>query len=224
MFCGNGGRENPEGAAFCANCGQPLEDTSSGRSRRYKKVGIAALAALIGVAAVVLILIFTGGRRGAGETAEKFVTALFQGDGETMVELIPDGLLREMADEGDISLRQMKRQLAQQFCTRFEGVTDITEGMKVIATAQGERDFTRSDRRYILDYYDEMDVNVKDAKLVLVRFSIKAGGEALEPDDPVEVPVIRVGRSWYVDMTNVGNDFLVSLMGALWSGGLFGAA
>ena len=177
MFCGNCGRENPEGAAFCANCGQPLEDTSSGRSRRYKKVGIAALAALIGV-----------------------------------------------ADEGDISLRQMKRQLAQQFCTRFEGVTDITEGMKVIATAQGERDFTRSDRRYILDYYDEMDVNVKDAKLVLVRFSIKAGGEALEPDDPVEVPVIRVGRSWYVDMTNVGNDFLVSLMGALWSGGLFGAA
>lgn len=222
MFCGNCGAQNPDGATFCAQCGAPLSNqqttspvgSTAVAANKNKIIGMAAVGVVALVVLIVIISIFSG--RGANSTAEKLMTATFKGDGEGIVELIPDGVIEAYGDQRNLSSKDARSALAVYFENTFKGASGIanTGDIKVSADAVGDKEYSASQKQSIVNDYKNIGVNIKDAKLVLVDVTIKYGGEELETKKPIEVPLVKVGGSWYVDFDNMNSAFALSIVSA----------
>ena len=60
-------------------------------------------------------------------------------------------------------------------------------------------DRTQDDIDYLQEQYNEFNVDIDDAKLVQVSLTVEYGD--MSDSTEMEVPVIKVGRSWYLDVS-----------------------
>lgn len=222
MFCGNCGKQNPDNATFCSGCGAkltPVSPTPRGRSKRKNKnamVGMIAVAVVAVAVIVLLVVLFSG--RSAKSTGEKFIKAAFNGDGDEIVDLMPDSLFKGYAEEMNTKVGKIKDQYEESFEDQFDSLSEMLDDLKFTVKATGTDDYSERETERIIDYYKEFDVKVKDAKTVDVKVTIKSHGDKLELNSPLEVPVIKVGGSWYIDYYNLGNmaySILSAVGGAL---------
>ncbi len=227
MFCGNCGAQNPDGSAFCSECGAPLAPSTpaapsggaaaaAAPADKHKIIGIAA----VGVAALVVLIIIIAlcSGRSAKSAAKSFMEAVFDGDGEEIVDLLPKGVIKSYAERMDIKTKEAKKALEENYEDQFDGLAEMMEDLKVTIKVTGDDEYDDEDLDDIKEAYKSVDVKVKDAKVMLVKLTIKYKGEKLELDEPVEVPVVKVGGSWYLDIQELGSRFASSLMGAITSG------
>ncbi len=227
MFCGNCGKQNPDDATLCSGCGATLTPvaTSGKRSRRrknnYAMVGMIAVAVVVVLVVVLLVALFSG--RSAKATGVKFIEAVFDGDGEEIVDLIPDSYFKQYAREMDVKVSRVKDQFEESFEDQFDAISEMMDDVKVTAKATGTDDYSKRETEDIIDSYEDADVKVKDARTVEVEVTLKYRGEKVELGTPIEVPVIKVGGSWYIDVINLGSmgySVLNALGGSL--GGFLG--
>ena len=64
-----------------------------------------------------------------------------------------------------------------------------------------------SDMRYIVEDYEEIGVKVKEAKIVEVELTVKAFG--MTESSEMEIGVVKIGGSWYVDVNNFDMDDII---------------
>lgn len=216
MFCGKCGVKNADDATFCTGCGAKLNGAKpvvSGTSvtvnpnDKNRKVGIIAVA-VVAVVVVALIIGLFGGR-GYKATVEKFVDAQFDADAEAIFELIPEKMIayaleEEGYDEDELDefIEEGNEELQDQldYIERYLG-EDWTVSYEILTV----EDVTGDDLDDLKEDYEDMDIKVSAAKTVEIELTIKAGDT--ETGNSLDVSVIKVGRSWYLDLASMGGLF-----------------
>lgn len=216
MFCGKCGAKNEDHVGFCANCGAKLNSDSStptvtlstpSQNHQNRKVGIIAVAVV--AVAVVLLGIFLFSGRSYKSTVEKYIDYQFDGNAEGIINLMPDKMLDyAMEQDGyapsdlDEAIADMNDELQDQLDTLdsyFEDGWDIS--YKIIKA----EDVKGDDLDDIKDSYADADIKVSAAKSVEVELTITSG--ETESSNSMYIDLVKVGRSWYLDVASMGNLF-----------------
>lgn len=218
MFCGKCGVENASDAAFCSGCGAKLNDeqvtktdaAASGAGDKNRKVGVIA-AAVLAVAVICIIIALFGGRSYKA-TANRFIKAQFNADAEAVLDLVPnkvvDYLLEEEGydeDELDEFIEEADDTLQSyiELIELFLGVD--SDDWKITHEIADVDNVTGDDLDDLKDAYEDIGVKVSAAKIVEVELTIKFDKE--EETDSMELALIKVGRSWYMDVESMGSFF-----------------
>lgn len=217
MFCGACGAKNPDGAAFCQSCGAPLREMqaeavpqggsaadSIQSSQRNKMIGIAAVAA---AAIVVVFLAFNLlGGRGYESTVTKFLDATLDGDAETIISLLPDKMVDQALEElgyhpsdRDEAVEELNAALQSAAGSLKEALGD---NLKVSYNVVSAEDLSASKLLELRQSYSVYDIDVEGAKEVDVEMTVTATALDLSGTYTLTVPVVQVGRSWYLDAEN----------------------
>lgn len=217
MFCGKCGTENLDGTVFCKECGAPLKGTGTAQSaaattvtpssQRYKKIGILAIGILAVVVVVILVALLGG--RSYQKTVEKCIEAQFAADMDTIVELIPEGVMSYLiSEEGyteedvDALLEEAEEELRDEldrFDEHFGADWEMSYEILTVEDVKGE------DLVDLRKEYDDTDVKIAEAKVVELEVTIQ-GSEA-EVTETTDIRVVKSGRSWYLDMAQM-DDFV----------------
>ena len=217
MFCGACGAKNPDGAAFCQSCGAPLREMqaeavpqggsaadSIQSSQRNKMIGIAVVAA---AAIVVVFLAFNLlGGRGYESTVTKFLDATLDGDAETIISLLPDKMVDQALEElgyhpsdRDQAVEELDAALQSAAGSLKEALGD---NLKVSYNVVSAEDLSASELLELRQSYSVYDIDVDGAKEVDVEMTVTATALDLSGTYTLTVPVVQVGRSWYLDAEN----------------------
>lgn len=211
MYCGNCGAQNPDGAAHCGNCGAPLNTGAQGgavaaSAKKNRNIGIAITVGLVVVVvAAVLIIIFAVGGGSPKSVAEDMLEALFDGDLDKIVKMVPDELIKGIAKEEDMTTREAREELSDMLEDELDGVSDYISMMDVSVKATGEDDYDSDELDDVKDDYADYDVKVKSAKTVEVKVSMEFLGQ--KQTEELDVPVVKIGGDWYVDFINLDKVF-----------------
>lgn len=217
MFCGACGAKNPDGAAFCQSCGAPLREMqaeavpqggsaadSIQSSQRNKMIGIAAVAA----AAIVVVFLAVNllGGRGYESTVTKFLDATLDGDAETIISLLPDEMVDQALEElgyhpsdRDQAVEELDAALQSAAGSLKDALGD---NLKVSYNVVSAEDLSASKLLELRQSYSVYDIDVDGAKEVDVEMTVTATALDLSGTYTLTVPVVQVGRSWYLDAEN----------------------
>lgn len=227
MFCSQCGIQLEDGSTYCPSCGKVFSNISVsttptsvtvsssahyGKSAHISKsfdvknpkvLGIAAVAAVV---VVVLLFSMLFGGQSYKQAVNNFMEGVFDGDAKQVLKALPDDVIDQMCDEADMSKREMIAYMddaLDEVMEELEYYAGSNWSVKHKITGTEKYDF--DDLRDIKEEYDEIDVKVKDAKIVIVEMTVKAAGMSQSID--MEIGVIKVGGSWYVDVQNVDLPF-----------------
>lgn len=216
MFCGKCGAKNEDHVAFCANCGAKLNSASStstvtlstpSQNHQNRRVGIIAVAVV--AVAVVLLGVFLFGGRSYKSTVEKYIDYQFDGNAEGIINLMPDKMLDyAMEQDGyapsdlDEAIADMNDELQDQLDTLD---SYFEEGWDISYKITDTEDVKGDDLDGIKDSYADADVKVSAAKSVEVELTITSG--ETESSNSMYIDLVKVGRSWYLDVASMGNLF-----------------
>lgn len=216
MYCGKCGVKNTEDATFCVKCGARLTKEQSAKNDilvatnfkdNNRKVGI--IAVVVGVIVVISIIIAFFGGRSYKATVEKFVNAQFDADAEAIFELLPEKMIDYILEEDGydkddfatfIEEGNEKLQDELDYIERYLG-----ENWDISYEITNTEDVKGDDLEDLQDDYEKVDIKVSAAKKVEVTLTVKAG--ETESSNSLDVSVIKIGRSWYLDVQSMGNIF-----------------
>lgn len=215
MFCGKCGAQNTDNAEFCTNCGAKLKKSSQttvpvsvpNQNDKNRKVGMIAVAVAAVVAIILGVVLFGG--RGYKATVEKFVDAQFDADAEAIFDLMPEKMIdyaleQDGYDSNDLDdlIDEANEDLQDQLDSLD---SYLGEGWKISYEILDTEDIKGDDLDDIKDAYEDADVKVSAAKDVEIEITVKA--DETESSNSLDVSLIKVGRSWYLDVMSMGNLF-----------------
>lgn len=173
--------------------------SAGGGGRRGLFLAAGALLALI----AALLFLFSG--RSADDAAAQAVRAVFQPDTERVfTRLAPARVLNKFLAGLDFD----RADLAEQCADMDESIREVKQrisdalgaNLKFTYRIRRSKDFSSRDLRALRERYQaEYGVNVRDAKLMAVRVTVKAGRQE-RYFDVEDITVLKVGRSWYVEL------------------------
>lgn len=211
MFCRNCGTQNQDGAGFCCSCGAPLSSggpAGGGAAAKAKNINVK----LIGIVAAVVVVLFVafkllfGGGGGPEKSATKFVDSIFKGDGKAIVNMIPDKVIEEIMDEEDMTKKEMIEELNDGLEYIKDDMDDMYDKWSVKCKVLDTEDMSKRELRDLADRYeDRYDIDVKAAKTVSVKATLKADGET--DSNTMDIVMIKVGGKWYLEYSSINRYF-----------------
>lgn len=215
MFCGKCGAENANNAEFCKSCGAKLKKetnekktlTLTDQDDKNKRIGIIAVILLIIV--VVLVGIFLFGGRSYKGTIKKYVNATFDADGEEILDLLPEKMIDyAMEEEGQDSedLDEIIDDMNEELQDQLDSLDEyLGEGWEISYEITDDENIKGDDLEDIKEAYEDADIKVSAAKEAEVEITVKA--DETENSNTLDIALIKVGRSWYLDIMSMGNLF-----------------
>lgn len=167
---------------------------------KNKIVGIVAAIAVIAVVVILAIVLFGGGS--AKGVAEDFVNAVLKGDTDKIVDCLPDDLIKSVAKDEGISVKEARQEIAEEMESQLGDYTAVMGMFDFKVKAVDEDDYDSDELRDVKDMYEDFDVKVKDAETVEVEISLEFMGET--ESDTMDIPMVKIGGSWYVDVVSYG--------------------
>ena len=76
-------------------------------------------------------------------------------------------------------------------------------GVDISYDAVDSEDVDASQLSYLQEQYDEVDVDVSAARTVSVEFRVQVKSLGIDETNSFDVPVVKVGRSWYIDVMDL---------------------
>ena len=227
MYCGKCGTQNPDGATFCSNCGASLSQASNSKpvpisgSAVRSSTGTAAtfakktnpLPLLIGAGVVIVLVIilvatFTGGR-GYKKTIDQMLSASFSADMDKVIDLVPSKVYKNALESNGYTQEELDylvTQAEQEIQDSLDSALGVLgDNWDYSYTISNETDLNGAELDQIKDSYSAMDVNVSAAKTVDIKVTVS--GDDLETSESMSIPLIKVGKSWYLDAITAGNLF-----------------
>lgn len=216
MFCGKCGTKNEDNVEFCTNCGVRLNKKIVPKSTavpvanqndKNRKVGIIAVA----IAAVIVVILGVNlfGGRSYKATIEKFVDAQFDANAEAIFDLMPQKMIDYALEEDGYDsddLDYLIDELNEELQDQLDSLDSyLGEGWKITYEILDDEDVKGEDLDDIKDAYEDADVKVSAAKSVEVELTVTS--DETESSNSLDVSLIKVGRSWYLDAMSMGNLF-----------------
>ena len=173
-------------------------------NKRNRLIGLSAVAAIFAIVFAVALF----GSRSAETTVMKYMNASLKPDARAIFKLIPDAITDEVLeyydfdrDEWHDAIDEFNKVLEKS----LDGVRDrLEDGWTISYEVTDEDDVIGADLRDIKRDYKSY-VEVTAAKDMTVELTISNGVN--EWTSSADIPVIRVGRTWYIDALNMGNVF-----------------
>ncbi|MBQ6570348.1 MAG: zinc ribbon domain-containing protein [Clostridia bacterium] len=222
MFCGNCGHQNEDNMAFCSECGSPLTVTEQPQTQfqpqpvaaaagpsfmtgllneKNKKIGIFALAAAA-LALLIFLLVNSFGGRSYKSTVDKYLKYSFNGNAKGIVSLIPKDFLNTALKNTNRDKSELVEYLQETLGDSRESIEDeFGKGAKMTYKIEDVEDVTGYELDKLKDQYEMFDLKISAAKKVETNIKIK--GSKSEDEDTAVIPLIKVGRSWYLDVFNL---------------------
>ena len=201
MLCKKCGTENPDGAKYCSKCGKALNEKSTAKKNREKGI-VLALCVIV----AVVLLVYTLGGRSYKKTIDKFVTSQFAVDAQSIVELLPEKVLDKELEETGYSKTELVEETNDSLKKQVDYIDQyLGDDWKLSYKMTNVEDVTGDDLNDLKSNYEDINVKVSAAKTVEVEFTLK--GDETEISNSLEVSVIKVDRSWYLDLYTMGNLF-----------------
>lgn len=201
MFCGKCGTQNADDASVCVNCGAELKKKEKPKKTispvsNNSKIGKIAVV----VAALILAFLLFGGRS-YKSVANKYIDAIFDNDAKAIINLAPSKVAKylKQEDEYDDVIESGNREL--NIINNLYSLYFDDGKYKVSHKITYKEDIKDGSLDYIKNNYKELGVNVKAAKDIEVEVTLKSKDE--EKTDTYYFTVIKVGRSWYLDVTSI---------------------
>lgn len=224
MFCGNCGTKNEDHAMFCQNCGarldggggnqnlnqnqqwqeQPVQpdsnfvyqnEVSAPIVTPQKKTGKLKIIVPAAAVVVVVFLLFSllGGRGGYKKVVENLIEGSLNQDAEKILSVIPDAYM----DYADVDKKEAISEIQDELDDMdiYDLLGDNVDIDYKIGDAE---DIKGDDLKDIKEDCEEYGVKVSAAKSVDVKFTVKT--DLGTDSQTVSVPVIKVGRKWYINM------------------------
>ena len=162
------------------------------------------------MAAVVVVLVIAAvsllGGRSDTATAERFFDAVFNADAEAIVDLIPPDLIEAAIEESGYSRAEVEeefQQMASEMSYALGALDSLGDGVDISYNAVDSEEMDPDQLRYLQEQYDALHVDVSDARTVEVELRVQMRSMGLDESTTIDIPVIQVGRSWYIDVTNL---------------------
>lgn len=201
MLCKKCGTENPDGAKYCSKCGKALNEKSTAKKNREKGI-VLALCVIV----AVVLLVYTLGGRSYKKTIDTFVTSQFAVDAQSIVELLPEKVLDKELEETGYSKTELLEETNDSLKKQVDYIDQyLGDDWKLSYKMTNVEDVTGDDLDDLKSNYEDINVKVSAAKTVEVEFTLK--GDETEISNSLEVYVIKVDRSWYLDLYTMGNLF-----------------
>lgn len=201
MLCKKCGTENPDGAKYCSKCGKALNEKSTAKKNREKGI-VLALCVIV----AVVLLVYTLGGRSYKKTIDTFVTSQFAVDAQSIVELLPEKVLDKELEETGYSKTELVEETNDSLKKQVDYINQyLGDDWKLSYKMTNVEDVTGDDLDDLKSNYEDINVKVSAAKTVEVEFTLK--GDETEISNSLEVYVIKVDRSWYLDLYTMGNLF-----------------
>ena len=201
MLCKICGTENPDGAKYCSKCGKALNEKSTAKKNREKGI-VLALCVIV----AVVLLVYTLGGRSYKKTIDTFVTSQFAVDAQSIVELLPEKVLDKELEETGYSKTELVEETNDSLKKQVDYIDQyLGDDWKLSYKMTNVEDVTGDDLNDLKSNYEDINVKVSAAKTVEVEFTLK--GDETEISNSLEVSVIKVDRSWYLDLYTMGNLF-----------------
>lgn len=201
MLCKKCGTENPDGAKYCSKCGKALNEKSTAKKNREKGI-VLALCVIV----AVVLLVYTLGGRSYKKTIDTFVTSQFAVDAQSIVELFPEKVLDKELEETGYSKTELVEETNDSLKKQVDYIDQyLGDDWKLSYKMTNVEDVTGDDLNDLKSNYEDINVKVSAAKTVEVEFTLK--GDETEISNSLEVSVIKVDRSWYLDLYTMGNLF-----------------
>ena len=201
MLCKKCGTENPDGAKYCSKCGKALNEKSTAKKNREKGIVLAVC-----VIVAVVLLVYTLGGRSYKKTIDTFVTSQFAVDAQSIVELLPEKVLDKELEETGYSKTELVEETNDSLKKQVDSLDQsLGDDWKLSYKMTNVEDVTDDDLDDLKSNYEDINVKVSAAKTVEVEFTLK--GDETEISNSLEVSVIKVDRSWYLDLYTMGNLF-----------------
>ena len=201
MLCKKCGTENPDGAKYCSKCGNALIEKSTAKKNREKGI-VLALCVIV----AVVLLVYTLGGRSYKKTIDTFVTSQFAVDAQSIVELLPEKVLDKELEETGYSKTELVEETNDSLKKQVDYIDQyLGDDWKLSYKMTNVEDVTGDDLNDLKSNYEDINVKVSAAKTVEVEFTLK--GDETEISNSLEVSVIKVDRSWYLDLYTMGNLF-----------------
>ena len=201
MLCKKCGTENPDGAKYCSKCGKALNEKSTAKKNREKGI-VLALCVIV----AVVLLVYTLGGRSYKKTIDTFVTSQFAVDAQSIVELLPEKVLDKELEETGYSKTELVDEANDSLKKQVDYIDQyLGDDWKLSYKMTNVEDVTGDDLNDLKSNYEDINVKVSAAKTVEVEFTLK--GDETEVSNSLEISVIKVDRSWYLDLYTMGNLF-----------------
>lgn len=201
MLCKKCGTENPDGTKYCSKCGKALNEKSTAKKNREKGI-VLALCVIV----AVVLLVYTLGGRSYKKTIDTFVTSQFAVDAQSIVELLPEKVLDKELEETGYSKTELVEETNDSLKKQVDYIDQyLGDDWKLSYKMTNVEDVTGDDLNDLKSNYEDINVKVSAAKTVEVEFTLK--GDETEISNSLEVSVIKVDRSWYLDLYTMGNLF-----------------
>lgn len=201
MLCKKCGTENPDGAKYCSKCGKALNEKSTAKKNREKGI-VLALCVIV----AVVLLVYTLGGRSYKKTIDTFVTSQFAVDAQSIVELLPEKVLDKELEETGYSKTELVEETNDFLKKQVDYIDQyLGDDWKLSYKMTNVEDVTGDDLNDLKSNYEDINVKVSAAKTVEVEFTLKV--DETEISNSLEVSVIKVDRSWYLDLYTMGNLF-----------------
>lgn len=206
--------KNADYAEFCTNCGAKVGKSNSENrvlivadQDEKKKIGIITVAVVAIIVVVIAIIgFFLFGGRGYKSTIDKYEDAIYEADGEALLDLLPDKLVDYGMVEYAYERNSDDIDIMDELNEMLQAQVDSTDsyfgkGWEVSNEITDDEDIKGDDLDDIKRAYEVADIKVSAAKNVEVVVTVK-GGET-ENSYTVDIALIKSGRSWYLDMFNL---------------------
>lgn len=216
MFCGKCGAQTADNAEFCTNCGAKLKKNAPttaetvsvpNQNDKNRKVGMIAVAVAVVVIIILGVVLFGG--RSYKATVKKYVDAQFDANAEAVFDLMPEKMIDYMLEQDEKDpddLDDMIDDLNETLQDQLDYLDrSLGEGWKISYEIIDTEDIKGDDLDDIKDAYEDADVKVSAAKDVEIEITVKA--DETESSNSLDVSLVKVGRSWYIDVMSMGNLF-----------------
>lgn len=233
MYCIKCGAENENNAKFCVECGAKLQNVHMGRenavtekkvteklpymnkmeevttksqkeSRRKIKI-VPIIILLVLVAAVVVFPKFIMSGQAEKKIIKEFVKAEMTGDAEKIIDILPEEVLEIVKTEGGMSRNELAEVMRKQFDSVI-GTLESTYGedWKYSYKIKSIKKVSQEDLEDIKDMYSndlELELDISEAKTAEVEINVS--GNQIENSNTLDVSLIKVGGTWYLDFASL---------------------
>ena len=149
--------------------------------------------------------LYTWGKK-LQKTIDTFVTSQFAVDAQSIVELLPEKVVDKALEETGYSKTELVDEANDSLKKQVDSLDQsLGDDWKLSYKMTNVEDVTDDDLDDLKSNYEDINVKVSAAKTVEVEFTLK--GDETEVSNSLEISVIKVDRSWYLDLYTMGYLF-----------------
>ena len=162
-----------------------------------RRTGVAVLAVLAFI--MVALTLFAVSGRSYRSTVDQFFNASFEADAAQILELAPEKVAVYLQEEaGFDSLEEMIKDANKELQKNVDSLDRyLGDDWEVDVEITNVEVLTNQELADVEEMYEDFDLKVSNAKMLEVEFVVRS--EQSENSTNLEIPVVKIGRNWYLN-------------------------